>query len=215
MWYNDVKIARRGGVMKDFLIFIVLFGLGALGIYFNIQDKNKKESDTNDKIRNAIKANVAHPTKQTILTETNSAIVYDQENNHLFIYDKGHVHNIKINDIYQSEIIEDGQTISKVSRSSQITGSIIGGAIAGSVGAIIGGVSATRVKDEKINKMELQLVVNDVNNPIRKVEFFNAGDGLKIKKSSDEYKVRYNQILEWQKLMEILIKQNENKSVSI
>lgn len=201
--------------MKDFLIFIILFGLGVLGIYFNIQDKNKKESDTNDKIRNVIKANVTNPTKQTILTETNSAIVYDQENNHLFIYDKGHTHNIKINDIYQSEIIEDGQTISKVSRSSQIAGSIIGGLIAGGTGAIIAGVSATRIKDEKINKMELQLVVNDVNNPIRKVEFFNAGDGLKIKKSSDEYKVRYNQILEWQKLMEILIKQNENKSVSM
>jgi hypothetical protein len=201
--------------VKDFLIFIILFGLGVLGIYFNIQDKNKKESDTNDKIRNVIKANVTNPTKQTILTETNSAIVYDQENNHLFIYDKGHTHNIKINDIYQSEIIEDGQTISKVSRSSQIAGSIIGGLIAGGTGAIIAGVSATRVKDEKINKMELQLVVNDVNNPIRKVEFFNAGDGLKIKKSSDEYKVRYNQILEWQKLMEILIKQNENKSVSM
>ncbi|SNZ09927.1 hypothetical protein SAMN05421503_1422 [Terribacillus aidingensis] len=65
----------------------------------------------------------------------------------------------------------NGETVSKVSRTQQIGGALIGGVIAGGVGAIIGGLSSDRRHDELIKKATLKINTADVEKPVLYVEF--------------------------------------------
>jgi len=63
-------------------------------------------------------------------------------------------------DILESEIIEDGQTVTKTSRSGQIGGAIVGSLVAGGVGAIIGGLSAKQTSNNEVNRVDLKIIAN-------------------------------------------------------
>jgi hypothetical protein len=90
-------------------------------------------------------------------------------------------------EIIQSEILKNGVTITKISRSDQISGAIVGGALGGGAGAIIGGLGASSQSITTITSLELQIVVNNAKNSVHKVTFlspnsigaFITGDELK------------------------------------
>ena len=56
-------------------------------------------------------------------------------------------------DILSSEVLIDGNEVVKTSRTSQIGGALVGGILAGGVGAIIGGLSAEQTKEVKFREL--------------------------------------------------------------
>ena len=74
--------------------------------------------------------------------------------------------------IIQSEIVVDGQTITK--QSGTIGRSIVGGVLAGSAGAIIGGTTGSTISNEKINSILVKITINDTINPVFKIIFLNV-----------------------------------------
>jgi len=74
-------------------------------------------------------------------------------------------------DILESEIIEDGQTVTKTSRSGQIGGAIVGSLVAGGVGAIIGGLSAKQTSNNEVNRVDLKIIANNTKNPLKLINF--------------------------------------------
>ncbi len=115
---------------------------------------------------------------------------------------------ISYDEILGSEIKHDGKVISQTRRLSQIGGMVVGGALLGTAGMVIGGLSA---KNEQKDKQEIKLVqlllyVNDVENPVRKIDFLNANATINFVS-----KYALEEVQKWQKIIDILIKKADKK----
>ena len=79
---------------------------------------------------------------------------------------------VDFKNILSSEIFENGTSITRTVRSSQIAGTIIGGLALGGVGAIIGGLSGKTESKNQTERIDLRLLVNDIANPVHDVAFY-------------------------------------------
>jgi len=102
----------------------------------------------------------------------------DMDFNSVFIYYGAETDNIQYSartfsykDILESEVIIDGETVTKTSRTSQVGGAILGGIFAGGVGAVIGGLSGKTASKEKVKTIQLKIIVNDIKNPLQIIPF--------------------------------------------
>lgn len=105
-------------------------------------------------------------------------------------------------DLLSSELFEDGLTITKTVRSSQIGAALIGGVALGAVGAIIGGLSGKTTVSEKVKRIDLRLTVNDTQSPVHDVNFLNG----EMTHESPIYQSAVKTSRHWQGLIEVLIK---------
>lgn len=106
-------------------------------------------------------------------------------------------------DLLASELFEDGVTITKTNRTSQIGGALLGGLALGGVGAIIGGLSGRTQTTGKVRKIELRITVNDTKKPIHHVSFQDSEQA----KESMNYQCAIKLARHWHGLVEVLIKQ--------
>ena len=109
---------------------------------------------------------------------------------------------ISYKDLLSSEVFEDGATITKTMRGSQIAGALIGNIAFGGVGAIIGGLSGKTKSTGTVSKIDLRLTINDTKQPIFDITFLN--------KETEKDKPIYQQALQTARqchgLVEVLIK---------
>ncbi len=112
-------------------------------------------------------------------------------------------------DIISSELFEDGATITKTIRSSQIGGAVVGGVLLGEAGAVIGGLSGKKVEETTIKRIELRLVVNDSTEPVHNVCFLNS----ESKRGGILYNIAAKEARQWQARMVVLIKRAERESL--
>lgn len=105
-------------------------------------------------------------------------------------------------DILSVEVFEDGETLTRTVRSSQAAGAIIGGLALGGVGAIIGGLSGSSRSSQKVKRVELRVVVNDLKHPTHTVCLLD----VEVKKSADLYKLAVRAGQHWHALLDVLIK---------
>lgn len=83
------------------------------------------------------------------------------------------------NDITDFELIEDGNTISK----GGIGRAVVGGALFGDIGAIVGGVTGHKYK-QTCTRLQIKITLNDINSPIEYINFIDT----ETKKDSIIYK---------------------------
>ena len=112
------------------------------------------------------------------------------------------------NDILSCEIVEDGETVYQKSRT--IGRSIIGGAIAGGTGAVIGGLSGKTKENKEIKSLVLRIVFKSTNKPIVKLGFIDAERSKeKVDLSQPYYAQLYKEALDsvkdWKDTFEIII----------
>lgn len=111
-------------------------------------------------------------------------------------------------DVLEAELKIDGSTITKTSRGSQVLGVAVGstlGAIFGGVGvgvgAMIGGLSGSTQSIDKIKTISLQILVNDLTNPVHEITLTNL---TPIKTALDEAK-------EWNGIFKVILFQGEEE----
>ena len=112
-------------------------------------------------------------------------------------------------DLLETEILEDGSSITKTSRGSQLGGILIGGLALGGVGAIIGGLSGKKNQIDKVSSIDLKIIVNDTETPMFLINFLKSSDGYK--KDSFVYKTGIQTIREWNSRMAVLIKKADEE----
>lgn len=108
-------------------------------------------------------------------------------------------------DIIGSEIHEDGETTSSANRGSQLSGALVGGALLGGVGAVIGGISGSRREKKTVRNLELRLTVNDINSPTHTVALL-AGS-TSVDRNGIIYMAAAESARQWQGRLEAVIKQ--------
>jgi hypothetical protein len=113
-------------------------------------------------------------------------------------------------DVLSSEIFEDGDTVTKSVRSSQVAGALVGGVLLGGAGVLIGALSGKKRSQSKVNAITLRVTVNDTRTPVQEVRFLfreTSRDGILYQSAS-------KLALHWQALMDILIKRAEGSLVA-
>ena len=86
-------------------------------------------------------------------------------------------------DILNYELLEDGNSISK----GGVGRAIVGGALLGGVGAIVGGATGHKQK-QTCTKLQIKLTINSMNNPTAYINFIS----METRKDNFAYKNAYN-----------------------
>jgi len=116
---------------------------------------------------------------------------------------------VSYKDLISVEIITDGNTVTSTKRGSQAAGVLVGGAVLGGLGAVIGGLSGATVSNKKVSKIDLRIVVNDPRHPTHTVNFFSRKD----EDREDPLVVKSLEgVSTWQARIAVLIKQADQNS---
>lgn len=196
-----------------------LIALSALLFFLGTRSYQESKSDIKNKFTKEINNYI---TKQgikfdkTYFSESNKLNVsFSHDEGILYIFNYLPSFNktlIDYKDILESNLIENGETtVTETKRGSQIGGMLVGGTLLGSGGAIVGGLSGKKSSSTMINKMELKIVLNDLNNPVVTIPIKDIDE--EISKSSSTYKELYDNAYEIHKTISVIIKREVDKQV--
>jgi gas vesicle protein len=142
-----------------------------------------------------------------------SGIVLDEMNNELVIFKRSDfterysIVKLPFLSLIESNLSEDGVTITKTSRGSQIGGALIGGALAGGIGAVVGGLGAPSSSSNHVKKLTLQIVSDNLKEPIQNITFFTS---LSPTDKQEEHYVQLSEkAMKWHKRISVILKKNE------
>ncbi|MGF9975334.1 SHOCT domain-containing protein [Viridibacillus arvi] len=225
------SVASGSEDLSTGFFWFCLIGIGASafgGLIFDV----KRQSSFADEIKKKLKDTVKtvenfNGTQEFTSPNLESYIAIDEDNKKVCIIENKHKNTnswalskslskfdykyyvYSFDEIIQSEIIKDGVTINKTSRGSQIGGAIIGGALAGGVGAIIGGLGGSSESTSVVNKLELQIAVNNAKKSSYKVIFKSPYDLGEFITGDEEEKINH-----WYNLLTLIINRTDENVVS-
>ncbi|MFO1442789.1 hypothetical protein KDN24_06120 [Bacillus sp. Bva_UNVM-123] len=211
------------------LLFITLIiSIGVITYYVNKNEKERSKKLRNvnitnqNKISEYLKSKEITESKKYISKDYSNAIILDERNNEILIITKKFkrksdgtfeysFNHYNFDRLIETELAIDNQIIHKSVRTNQLVGAAVGGAIFGSVGAIIGGLSGNKVEAQNIKSIELKISVEDIDYPIHKISFLSSENNKNgYSKDSNEVKVALKNIEKWYGILEIIINQ-QNK----
>ncbi len=185
---------------------IVLFGIAvAIGIVQFLMTSEKQ----NEMRSTLAKVDDFSPTQQVMGDDGNTGLAIDEKKQKVaLIKILGGALVVDYKDVISCEIFEDGSTITKTIRSSQIGGALVGGIALGGVGAIIGGLSGKTKTDNKVKRVDLRLIINNTASPLHDIVFMN----FECDKNTMVYQTAIKNARHWHGLMEVLIKRADIES---
>lgn len=89
---------------------------------------------------------------------------------------------IDLTKVIQVELIQDNNVITKVSSGSAISRAMVGGALAGGVGAVVGGNTAKSKSSNKLMKISFRFKINDMNKPYKEIVVLYDKNGVDYRK---------------------------------
>lgn len=196
---------------------IVLIGFVAAGIVVVVMDSQRRAREISEKEDNlqTLKEELHQLTfsqefidpnlnSQMLLDERHKKIIFLYPNQPSpFIYD--------FRDIYESEVLIDGNMVTNTTRSSQLAGAFIGGVLAGGPGMVVGGLSGETTTNKTVNRVDLRVVVNDTNQPNHVINFLMAPineanhEPIPIRTGSYKYEEAIKEVDHWHSLLSIII----------
>lgn len=184
-----------------------LGGVIAISQIIGNSDKKKKLLNEFENIQNFT------PSQKFISKDLVTAIAIDESTQKICFlsYSQNNINKkiINYNDILSSELFIDNDTITKTSRMSQAGGTLVGAALLGGVGAVIGGLSGTKTSSDMVKRIDLRLVINDMANPTYDINFLN----IQTKKNSLIYNDSLNKARHWSGIIDIVIRNSEKMEV--
>lgn len=155
-----------------------------------------------------------HASQEVMGEKGDTGLAIDERRKRLcFITDgrKGVEHRVvSYADVISSEVIEDGSTVTRASRGSQLGGAVVGGALLGGVGAIIGGLSGTRISTGTVRQVSLRVTVSDTSSPTHEVGFLK----METNKPGAVYDAAMKTASHWQGVISAIIREVENATNS-
>ena len=190
-----------------FLMFLFIF----LSVNQSKKDIDRERDLAMSNFKNLMKLNYFSPTEYLLTDSCKNGIAIDEDNSKLAVYEveNNFIHLINFSEVLEVHLIKDGDTITKTSRGSQLGGAVIGGVLAGGFGAVIGGLSGKQITNEEINKINIEIVVNNLKKPVHTVSFVNRIDSLN--KNDKKYQELIDITNHWFRLLSVVIKRNENE----
>jgi hypothetical protein len=186
--------------MGQILVYVVVIVIFA--IIFTIINDNKKKIK-NDLADRRMLFFKGHNLTHVDSTSNDFGTIAIDNDAKLFLYaTNSNVKKIKYEDITGFEILKDGETSNKINR----TGAVIGGALAGGIGAVVGSQMNKKSKTV-VKKIEFILFTKDINNPTVKFIMYN-GNNMKDSTGfdiTDKFEVRKPIIEKWEGIFKIIV----------
>lgn len=173
------------------------------------KEKSKQKQDIIEKVISDLKSKGFAISQQFISKSKDcfNGIFFDDNSKKISIFDvKDGQINLNIyegSEILESQIIEDGNIVANVDRIGQIGGALIGGALAGEAGAIVGGLSASSNIEKQVKKIDLKVIVKDVKKPYYIINFMDEAVGKK--KDDPVYQDAISKAMYWHSLLKVLM----------
>lgn len=157
-----------------------------------------------------LKSNSNHNYKTSNLVQSDGELSIDYETPTSNIKYESNVYDY--NDILESEVITDGVTVTKTSRSSQIGRAILGGIIAGGVGTIVGGLSGKTNSKDTVSSINLRLFLNDTSHPYEIFNFLERRSP--IDKNKPYYHKANDDVMQWHAIFKAVINEADKEDKS-
>lgn len=156
--------------------YLIIIGLVALAIFGFVN--NAKERTAKNEVKESFLYRLKALPDYAPQTVHNTADVYfgiDAENQVVCYATAPGWTPLLVNaeDILSVSIYEDGRSVSHASRPRQVGGALVGNALGGSAGAIIGGLGTKQTTVEMINNITLRLEIDVPEHPICDVVFLS------------------------------------------
>jgi hypothetical protein len=114
-------------------------------------------------------------------------------------------------DLLSVEIFQDGDSITKTTRMSQVGAALVGNFFLGPAGALIGALTSKKKTTGLVNQIALRILINDSNSPLHDVLFLNA----ETKKDSPIYKAASELARNWHGTLEVFIRQSDREDQTL
>ena len=118
---------------------------------------------------------------------------------------------LNYNQLLSSEIFQDGSSIIKTNRTSQIGGALLGNILIGPIGLLIGGLTGSKTQANKVHKIDLRIVVNDIKNPTHIINFLDSETNI----SSFTYQNAIEKARKWQDMLSVIIKTADEEDTKL
>lgn len=105
------------------------------------------------------------PTDVYVSTFNLAGVAIDSSRREILLADEATVRRFTMSSIISCEILEDDVRLAYVNRGSQLAGIAVGGILLGGVGAVIGGLSASKRSINNVSKVILRFMTDDFERP--------------------------------------------------
>ena len=135
-------------------------------------------------------------------------------NGHFPIGESFQFNNYRFIDVLGSELVENGTTISSktipASDVGHIGRAIVGGAVFGPAGAVIGALSSPRVSTSTTTatQLDLRILVNDLKSPCHSIKVVRRTTPVKHKLIEDREKADVERAYHWHSLIQVIVSRN-------
>lgn len=132
----------------------------------------------------------------------NSCLLFDETNRNIIAIETvSHtvgvsftVHQFSYESILSVQLIEDEETIFSKSAARTVGGTLVGGALIGEAGAIVGGLSGSTKQKKKVNNVTLKIVIKNASNPTILLSVYNKSTD--IGSNLDSHKANANKTID-------------------
>jgi len=105
------------------------------------------------------------PTDVYVSTINFAGVAIDANRREILLADEATLRRFTMSSIISCEILEDDVRLAYVNRGSQLAGIAVGGILLGGVGAVIGGLSASKRSTNNVSKVILRFMTDDFDRP--------------------------------------------------
>jgi hypothetical protein len=157
--------------MPFLILIVVLFAVGYLCL---------RAAKAIDKVWAKRTSEIVAKYRPSILFCRSQYIGFQFEERRLVIGDLANEHEYDFSQMTKVELVRDDVPVVTTNRGSQIAGALVGGALLGVPGAVVGGLTGSKSTTVKIKNVSLKVYVDDPDFPVHTVCFFAApGQGQK------------------------------------
>ena len=161
--------------MGTFIIIIIIIIICV--VIYNQQVKNKRIEDEIRGIMLESRINDVSdftPTQKVIGYNNLYTFAIDEINRKVAYFDEKQETFIPYEEIISVDLIEDNTTVSSKSTMRTFGGAIIGGALGGGAGAVVGGLSGDAEMKKKISSIQVRLRIRDISMPTLIIKCFDC-----------------------------------------
>ena len=128
---------------------------------------------------------ISNPTYEYISKLDGNGIVIDSKNRNIQLISRYSRIDIDYSQLVSCELCVDSETLIKTNRLGQVGGALLGGVLAGGVGALVGAGGAQKMEVGNIRSIEVKILTTNHDKPIHIICFFKRGNGWLSPSPSD------------------------------
>lgn len=188
------------------ILFIIIVAIAILALPALVH-KSSSESDTMKALES-----VSNFSKDLVrLSWGGTSLGIDPDNNLVVFVDNNMNTSIfNFADIVGVEVSRDGQSLVKVNRGGQVGGAVVGAAILGPVGLLIGGLSGSKRTEEFVSRLSLKIYTSDLHSPVQEIVFH---EGTKMSINGMAYRSVMNEVDRWYGRFMVIVERGSSGTV--